>query len=322
MVTVELIEEKPQCPPYVLVEDTLDHDIYHAPEDNQSKLDVFLESDPVTRALEIRLLCQLNEPVSTLPKLRTVTNAITALVTLLREAGMVAGRFEPEDLFSLGFNNIKTTLEILHKRLGILVGTTPVLLDSPPATAAKAPSDDSQMTLQDIEVHPREQWSTEDPWSMRGLLQTTLPQGPQVPARQTLQRNEPRPVPNYTSSRDEAAREGVPTNLVGNLQAYFDAAMAKFLQERQVPQARINRSAARGRKRAQRSKAQLGSSAAMQVERDQGMTDVEMESVGSCEYDPDHKDLDGPLARMANAALEQVPNMVPRIKLSATSDLK
>ncbi|CAH0481087.1 unnamed protein product [Peronospora belbahrii] len=44
--------------------------------------------------------------------------------------------------------------------------------------------------------------------------------------------------------------------------------------------------------------------------------------IRSCEYDPDDMDLDGPLARMANATLGQVPNMVPRIKLSATSDLK
>ena len=35
MVKVELIEEKPKYPPYVLVEDTLGHDIYHAPEDHQ-----------------------------------------------------------------------------------------------------------------------------------------------------------------------------------------------------------------------------------------------------------------------------------------------
>ena len=35
MVKVELIEEKPKYPPYVLVEDTLGHDAYHDPEDHQ-----------------------------------------------------------------------------------------------------------------------------------------------------------------------------------------------------------------------------------------------------------------------------------------------
>uniref|UniRef100_A0AAV1UCC3 Uncharacterized protein n=1 Tax=Peronospora matthiolae TaxID=2874970 RepID=A0AAV1UCC3_9STRA len=52
------------------------------------------------------------------------------------------------------------------------------------------------------------------------------------------------------------------------------------------------------------------------------MTDVEMESVGTCEYDPDDMYLKGPLARMATATVGQMPNMVPRIELAATSDLK
>ena len=52
------------------------------------------------------------------------------------------------------------------------------------------------------------------------------------------------------------------------------------------------------------------------------MTDVEMESVGTCEYDPDDMDLEGPFARIAMATAGQMPNMIPRIKLAATSDLK
>ena len=52
------------------------------------------------------------------------------------------------------------------------------------------------------------------------------------------------------------------------------------------------------------------------------MTDVEMESVGTCEYDPDDMDLGESPARMATATMGQMPNMIPRIKLAATSDLK
>uniref|UniRef100_A0AAV1V0F1 Uncharacterized protein n=1 Tax=Peronospora matthiolae TaxID=2874970 RepID=A0AAV1V0F1_9STRA len=52
------------------------------------------------------------------------------------------------------------------------------------------------------------------------------------------------------------------------------------------------------------------------------MSDVDMESIGTCEYDPDDMDLEGPLARMATATVGQFPNMVPRIKLAAKSDLK
>ena len=39
MVKVELIEEKPKYPPYVLVEHTLSHDTYHAPGDHQPTAD-------------------------------------------------------------------------------------------------------------------------------------------------------------------------------------------------------------------------------------------------------------------------------------------
>ena len=52
------------------------------------------------------------------------------------------------------------------------------------------------------------------------------------------------------------------------------------------------------------------------------MTDVEMESVGTCEYDLDDMDLEGPLARMATTAVGQMSNMVSRIKIAATSDVK
>ena len=216
MFKVEIIEDKPNYPPYVLVEDTLGHDTYHAPEDHQltvktdqqwsskqktktkkeinkiaqskpaklrmkapgntkstgpdmsgpstwsdadvtmvyhrRKLDVFLESDPVIQSLDIQLLWRLGGPVSTLPRLQTVTDAITALVTLLREAGMVAGNFDPDELFTLGFDKITSTLTKLHKRLGILVGIVPTKSDLPPASHVTKPSTDSQMTLQDIEV--------------------------------------------------------------------------------------------------------------------------------------------------------------------------
>ena len=92
--------------------------------------------------------------MSPLPPFRTVTEAVTALVTLLRESNMVAGRFDPNSLFDLGFDSITSTLTKLHKRLAILVGTTPSKDNVPPATSRTTPSRDSQMTLQDIEVRP------------------------------------------------------------------------------------------------------------------------------------------------------------------------
>ena len=113
-----------------------------------------------------------------------------------------------------------------------------------------------------------------------------------------------------------------PTYPVGDLQTLFDAAMARFLNERQVPRAHPNGSVAGGRPETQRTTANHDQNPGIQMPRGHTMTDVDMESVGSCEFDPDNMDFRGPQSMMANAALGQIPNMVPRIKLSATSDLK
>ena len=121
---------------------------------------------------------------------------------------------------------------------------------------------------------------------------------------------------NNALPRGEDAGGEAPTSPVGNLQAYFDAAMARFVQESQAPQTP-------GRKQgAQATKSRNNSSSDSLVSRRHMMSDVEMESLGSCEFDPDDMELEGPLKKVANAALGQGTAMVPRIKLSATSDLK
>ncbi|CAI5713846.1 unnamed protein product [Peronospora effusa] len=98
--------------------------------------------------------------------------------------------------------------------------------------------------------------------------------------------------------------------------------MARFLNERQVPRAHLNGSVAGGRPEAQRTTAHHDQHPGVQMPRGHTMTDVDMESVGSCEFDPDNMDLRGPQSMMAVAALGQIPNVVPRIRLSAISDLK
>ena len=47
-----------------------------------------------------------------------------------------------------------------------------------------------------------------------------------------------------------------------------------------------------------------------------------MESVGSCEYDPDDLDLEETPARMENNTMGQGLSMAPLIRLSTTLDLK
>ena len=71
---------------------------------NQRNLDVFLKRDLVVQASEIHLVVQLTGTVLPVLLLRTLADAITALVTLLHEADRVAGRFELGDMLTLGFD--------------------------------------------------------------------------------------------------------------------------------------------------------------------------------------------------------------------------
>ena len=73
---------------------------------HRHKLGAFSESDLIPEMLEIRLLSLLGVLVSTLSKLRTTLNAITAIIALLGEENMVSGGFETENLFALGFDHV------------------------------------------------------------------------------------------------------------------------------------------------------------------------------------------------------------------------
>ncbi|CAI5707729.1 unnamed protein product [Peronospora farinosa] len=110
---------------------------------HQRKLNAFLESDPVAKTLEIRQLGQLTGPVSTLH----------------------------------GCTPITTTLEHMHKRLSILVGTTPATEHPPLVTPTHMQSKDSQMTLQDITVGPHMYGASGHPEANQGPSQHLMPSG-------------------------------------------------------------------------------------------------------------------------------------------------
>ncbi|CAI5707727.1 unnamed protein product [Peronospora farinosa] len=90
---------------------------------------------------------------------------------------MVAGRFDPDDLLSLGLDRITTTLEHMHKRLSILVGTTPATEHPPLVTPTHMQSKDSQMTLQDITVGPHMYGASGHPEANQGPSQHLMPSG-------------------------------------------------------------------------------------------------------------------------------------------------
>ena len=78
----------------------------------------------------------------------------------------------------------------------------------------------------------------------------------------------------------------------------------------------------RGRQESRPATARNFASEEVQARRQHTMSDVDMELVGTCEYDPDDLDLKETPVRMANATMRQGLDIVPRIKLSAILDLK
>ena len=63
------------------------------------------------------------------------------MVTLVCQAGIAAQRFEPDELFALGSNNMASMSTKLHKELAILVWTIPAKYTAPLATSMAAPCD-------------------------------------------------------------------------------------------------------------------------------------------------------------------------------------
>ena len=79
--------------------------------------------------------------------------------------------------------------------------------------------------------------------------------------------------------------------------------MARFLQERQAPSTRPNREKTGERQGARPVTTGNGPSGEVKAHGKPTMSDVDMESVGSCEYDPDDLELEETSARKANATM-------------------
>ena len=109
---------------------------------------------------------------------------------------MFAERFEPNEVFALGYDSITTTLGKLHKRAGILVGINRTGHTFSPAADVFDPKKNSQMTLQDIEVHPLTQAVTWDPRSTDPPSRETQSSRAQASAEYSSQGSS---MPSYVS---------------------------------------------------------------------------------------------------------------------------
>ena len=84
-----------------------------------------------------------------------------------------------------------------------------------------------------------------------------------------------------TTPRDVAKMlGGAPTHNLDNLQTRFDAAMAGFLQERQITQTHLYQGVARGKQESRMKTARNGPDLGVQVSMQHTISDLGMESVG------------------------------------------
>ncbi|OWZ19363.1 hypothetical protein PHMEG_0006402 [Phytophthora megakarya] len=98
--------------------------LYH-----RKELRDFVRQGPVMKILKLK---RIAEPKDTVTAPAIVTNkldAVTALIKLLKEAGMIPGSFETDDLFVLDLTVIQATSRDLFGKLKILVGEVPQIAD-------------------------------------------------------------------------------------------------------------------------------------------------------------------------------------------------
>ncbi|GMF21915.1 unnamed protein product [Phytophthora lilii] len=203
------------------------------------------------------------------------------LVQLIKEAGLVAGVFEPDNLFDLDLNVIQISTQDLFDRLQILVGGTPRIPDPEPSpqigtTETRTASSHYASAAESVEsgsessTEPRRMSLGPSGVAMLGARsQITRPSRTRADPQKKAE-SSPDPAPVGASSGDS----------IGRLELYFRSAMSKLLREEGVTVANPTPDPATN----------------------DGSRDVEMESVGfsesDWEFDPDDLDF-VPTARAA-----------------------
>ncbi|GMF52170.1 unnamed protein product [Phytophthora fragariaefolia] len=90
----------------------------------------FLALDPVMRMLERKQIGDLQGPLAP-PQMATgKLDAVKGLMSLLKEAGLVDGQFDANDLFDLDLDQIQSSTQGLFNRLKALVGEIQPKTDS------------------------------------------------------------------------------------------------------------------------------------------------------------------------------------------------
>ncbi|OWZ09801.1 LOW QUALITY PROTEIN: hypothetical protein PHMEG_00017437 [Phytophthora megakarya] len=267
----------------------------------------FVCQDPVMKIRKHKLIMEPKDPVTAPAIVTNKLDAVTVLMKLLKEAGMIPGSFDTDDLFGLALTVIQTSSRDLFGKLKILVGEVSQIADpvaSPQidvvdnltvsshyASAAEDGSDTSS--------EPRRM--SLGPSGAAAMLDARSKIRRPCPARSgsQIKRSTPTDQATITSSSNRSA---------GTLQKFFNAAMDRSLAEQQA----------------------AGADSVVAEPHNAGLRDVNMESIRSSnrgsnwEYDPDDIDFPTP----AQAAIATTTSgttgsaMIQRVWISAISDLK
>ncbi|GMF38646.1 unnamed protein product [Phytophthora fragariaefolia] len=250
---------------------------------------------------------ELRDVLALDPRATGKLDAVKGLMSLLKEAGLVAGRFDANDLFDLDLDQIQSSTQGLFDRLKALVGEI-------------QPKTNSAMSDPGLPTHigstgrrtasPYVSAAEGSDTSSKPRRMSLGPSGAAIlQARSQIQQGEkskPRPKRQPVASMDPTT--SVSDTSASRLETYFQAAMSRFLKEQQA----------------------LPSPPTPTGIQNSGFQDVEMESTGSpdpdphWEYDPD--DIDLPTTDRAAMATMTTGStgstMIQRVRISAISDLK
>ncbi|GMF53004.1 unnamed protein product [Phytophthora fragariaefolia] len=267
----------------------------------------FLALDPVMLMLELKQIGDLQGPLAP-PQMATgKLDADKALMSLLKEAGLVAGRFDTNDLFDLDLGQIQSSTQGLFDRLKALVG------EIQPRTDSAMPDPGLPTHIGSIGCRTASPYVSAAEGSDTSSEPRRMSLGPSgaamLQARSQIQQGEkskPRSKRQPIASTDPTT--SVSDTSAGRLETYFQAAMSRFLKEQQA----------------------LPSPPTPTGIQNPGSQDVEMLSTGSTdpdphwEYDPDDIDLPtSDRAAMATMATGSTGStMIQRVRISAISDLK
>ncbi|GMF54731.1 unnamed protein product [Phytophthora fragariaefolia] len=234
-------------------------------------------------------------------------DAVKGLLSLLKEAGLVAGRFDANDLYDLDLDQIRSSTQGLFDRLKALVGEIQPKTDSAmpdPGLPTHIGSTGCRTASPYVSAAEGSDTSSEPRRMSLGPSGAAMLQ-----ARSQIQQREkskPRSKRQPVASMDPTTSAS--DTSAGRLETYIQAAMSRFLKKQQA----------------------MPSPPIPTGVQNPGSQDVEMESTGlpdpdpHWEYDPD--DIDLPTTDRAAMATMTTGStgstMIQRVRISAISDLK